>query len=190
MGWTARVELRIEDGSIVRGLDGDELHVLLASGPLPRDGEPTATFVSQAPAEDDPVRLLALLDDRARGHRLLTAAAVRWRGDELHVAWVGDVRGHLLRLGSLIASTRDHTLERDLGVTVPGALLDRVTTRSLGGPDARAEVESWSTGAADTLVLCAPHLHDFRRPGAYLADALDLTCFRAGRIVITRQPRS
>lgn len=92
-----------------------------------------------------------------------------WSGGSLDVAWVGDVRVVLVRGGRSVATTAEHSMARELGL--PDHDLARITSRSLGlHPPERAR---WDTRPGDVLLLCAPHLHDFRPEAAWLADALD-----------------
>ncbi len=188
MVFLLREQLREEDGVRLEHLDDDGLGLVFASGPVPPGMSATAAWLDAALAGHrlgEPESALALIHDVAVEERLLAAAAIRWRANQLVIAWVGDVRGHLLRGDQPLAHTREHTLGRALGV-VPGAggAAERVVVRILGGPDHRAEVERWSTEPGDRLLLCAPHLHDFRPPASYLRDALDFTRPWPGRLLI------
>jgi protein phosphatase len=187
--WWALAEPRVEDAVRVIGLDGDAPAALLASGPIAPGAAPTTAFIAAALGGATalaPAALLAALDRAARGHRLLTAAAAAWHDDQIAVAWVGDVRAHLVRDGELVATTLDHSLARDLGLREAPVDATRITTRALGGPGTTVETARWPTTARDVLVLCAPHLHDFAPPVEYLARALDRTTTAPGRVLLGR----
>lgn len=186
-----REELRVEDGawSDHPGVDG--FLFVFASGPVVPGMLPTAQFMSQALANRetlrDPEHLLEALHQRASDEQLLSAAAGWWREDALEIAWIGDVRGHLIRNARLVASTRDHTLAKEMAITShcdDSPALARIVTRTLGGPGARPDTQSWSLRPGDALLLCAAHLHDFRPPARYLDEALDFSHPLPGRLLV------
>lgn len=185
--WDILVEPRAEDAGVVSEL-GDEVVALLASGIDAPDGRSTADVVASIVGEAlprEPAEILTTLDAAVRGHRLLTAAAAAWSADTIAIAWVGDVRAHLVRGGQLVTQTLDHSFARQHGIT--DATAARITTRALGGPDATVETARWEARRHDTLVLCAPHLHDVAAPARYLPRAIDRRTITPGRIVIARR---
>lgn len=194
--WWSIAAARPEDGALVED-DGDAALALLAWGPFAPGQPPTARLVADAIAgavDRTPAGVLAAIDRAARDHaRLITAAAVRWRDDSIDLAWIGDVRAHLIRDARVIASTRDHTIASDRGLLDAPPVLARATSRALGGPDARWDETRWQTDDDDVLLLCGPDLHDFAAPDAYLARALDRDGPTLGRVVVGRRadyPRS
>jgi serine/threonine protein phosphatase PrpC len=139
-------------------------------------------------SERTPVAVLAAIDRVARAQaRLITAAAARWRDDTIDVAWIGDVRAHLIRGARAVASTRDHTVASERGLVDAPPVLARAASRALGGPDARWDQISWRTAADDVLLLCGPDLHDFTAPATYLARALDPGGPPLGRVAVGRR---
>ncbi|PRQ01235.1 PP2C family protein-serine/threonine phosphatase [Enhygromyxa salina] len=186
-----RQELSVEDGFWVGWLGPSKLLVVFASAPVVADILPTARFVRHVldgrRTLRDPELVLDALHHCASDERLLSAVAVLWRPERAEVAWIGDVRGHLIRRGRLVASTRDHTLANELASTMTcedNPALARIVTRSLGGPSVRSDAQTWTLAPGDALLLCAAHLHDFRPPAHYLDDALDPTRSLPGRLLI------
>lgn len=194
MGLITREQLREEDGMWIERPTEDELVLVFASGPVAPSTITTAELLDAAlvgAGVTRPEQALALLHAVATSERrLLAAVAARWQAEQLSVAWVGDVRAHLLRGAQLLAHTREHTLARQLGIarTDSGIAAERVVVRILGGPDARVELERWSTQPGDRLLLCAPHLHDFRPPTSYLEAALDFSRALPGRLLVEANP--
>lgn len=186
-----RQELGVEDGFWIGQLAPNELLVVFASAPVVPDSLPTARFVRHVLAGRrairDPERVLEALHNCASDDRLLSAAAASCRPGRVDIAWLGGVRGHLIRGARLVASTRDHTLANELASpdTCEDYLaLSRIVTRSLGGPSARPDTQTWSLRPGDALLLCAAHLHDFRPPQRYIQDALDPARSLPGRLLV------
>lgn len=184
-------QLGIEDGAWTHRPTPEELLVVFGSGPILPSMVPTGEFMRQALAYGDPPRdpehLLETLRRRTTDARLLSATAAWWRADSLEIAWVGDVRGHLIRRDRLVASTKDHTLAKELAITGHSEdrdALARIVTRTLGGPGPRPDTQSWSLRPGDALLLCAAHLHDFRPPARYLDEALEFARMLPGRLMI------
>ena len=118
-----------------------------------------AGLVLSQMAEDDPA--LA-----GMGTTLTTASSV---GEELFVGHVGDTRAYLLRGGSLIRLTRDHTYAQELADQgfirpdqVAGHRLKHVLTRALGRKGAHVRVDVTRIGLrdGDQLLLCSDGLTD------------------------------
>jgi hypothetical protein len=186
-----RQELGVEDGFWIGQRGPSELLVVFASAPVVPGMLPTARFVRHVLAGRralrEPEQVLETLHHCAGDESLLSAVAVLWRPEQADVAWIGSVRGHLIRGGRLVASTRDHTLANELasaGSCEDNPALARIVTRSLGGPSARPDSQTWSLRQADALLLCAPRLHDFRPPARYLQDALEPRRSLPGRLLI------
>jgi hypothetical protein len=189
-----REELRVEDGAWVARAGSDELMVVFASGPILPDILPTAEFLRRLldgrESLREPEHVLEALHRCASDEQLLSAVAASWRDGALEIAWLGEVRGHLIRGARLVASTRDHTLANEPAITDHGdngIALARIVTRTLGGPGARPDTQSWCLRPGDALLLCAAHLHDFRPPARYLDEALDFTRPLPGRLLIQHQ---
>jgi hypothetical protein len=181
--------LRVEDGARVCAIDDHAVFAVLVSGPVLRGMSPTQDLVDRALAgggPTDPEGVLQALDAYAQGERLVAATAAIWRGDKLRIAWIGDVRGHLIRDAAVVESTRDHTLANELGLygVQSGLMPDRITTRTLGGPDVRIDAATWTTRPGDTLLLCAPIVHEHRPPSAYVRAALDRSRALDGRVIV------
>ena len=118
-----------------------------------------AGLVLSQMAEDDPS--LA-----GMGTTLTTASSV---GEELFVGHVGDTRAYLLRAGSLIRLTRDHTYAQELADQgfirpdqVAGHRMKHVLTRALGRNGAHVKVDVVRVGLQDRdqLLLCSDGLTD------------------------------
>lgn len=170
--------LRMEDAGGWRH-DADRALAWLVYAPA---GDSTAAWLARLPAPwpEDTAALLEFFGAAAREVRVATGAAAAWSGGSLDVAWVGDVRVVLVRGGRSVATTADHSMARELGL--PDHNLARITSRSLGlHPPERAR---WDTRPGDVLLLCAPHLHDFRPEVAWLADALDPRTSLPGRLLL------
>jgi hypothetical protein len=194
MGLRCRQRLRAEDGVFVQQTE-DGLLVVLASGPISPGDRLTADFVAQTLAGTKlwtPTQVLAALHAEAKGKRLVAATAALWQ-QQIEVAWLGDVRAHLIRRGSLAETTRDHTLLNDMGhgdapdfddANLDAARLARITTHILGGPDHPPDVRIWPAQAGDSLLMCSPEYHNFRPSAAYLANALDFDRPEKGRLLI------
>jgi formylglycine-generating enzyme required for sulfatase activity/serine/threonine protein phosphatase PrpC len=114
----------------------------------------------------------------------LAAAAIR--GEELHVAAVGDVRAYLIRAGKVQCITHDHTLVQQLideGALSPEQARDHprrdVVLRSLGAEE-HVEIDLFDLRLKpdDAIVLCSDGLT------RYLSDA------EIGEIVSTSSPRT
>lgn len=118
----------------------------------------------------DPQALLERIGAAARGVRFATGAAARWSHHAIDVAWAGDVRAVLVRDGRAGAATTDHSMAHALGVEDP--YLAGITQRTLGDV-AGLEHMRWLPRPGDTLLLCAPHVHEFRPEGAWLPAVLD-----------------
>lgn len=94
----------------------------------------------------------------------LVAAAVR--GEEMHVASVGDSRAYLIRDGQIVQITRDHTLVQQLideqAITEDEAKehpRKDVVLRSLGSEEnVRVDVHDFRLKPDDALVLCSDGL--------------------------------
>lgn len=94
----------------------------------------------------------------------LVAAAIR--GEELHIASVGDSRAYLIRDGQIQQLTRDHTLVQQLideEAITPEEAVEHprrdVVLRSLGAEDTvRADVFDLRLRPDDALVLCSDGL--------------------------------
>lgn len=113
--------------------------------------------------------------------RIATGAAAAWSGVSIEVAWAGDVRALLVRSGRLVATTIDHSLARTM--RIPDSRLARITDRYLGNGVA-PERARWNTRPGDVLLLCSPHLHDFRPEKAWLAKALNPVAALPGRLLL------
>ncbi|MBX9624587.1 MAG: protein phosphatase 2C domain-containing protein [Gemmataceae bacterium] len=118
-----------------------------------------AGLVLSQMAEDDPA--LA-----GMGTTLTTASSV---GEELFVGHVGDTRAYLLRGGSLIRLTRDHTYAQELADQgfirpdqVAGHRLRHVLTRALGRQGGQVKVDVIRVGlqTGDQVLLCTDGLTD------------------------------
>lgn len=91
----------------------------------------------------------------------IVAAAVR--GEQMHVAAVGDSRAYLLREGEIVQITRDHTLVQQLldeGAITPEAARDHprrgVLLRALGAqPDVLVDVFDLRLRPDDAILLCS-----------------------------------
>jgi protein phosphatase len=88
-------------------------------------------------------------------------------GAELFLGHVGDSRAYLLRDGQLRVLTHDHSLVQafvDSGMISPQEVarhhLRNVLLRSLGGREARADVQHLSLQTGDQLLLCTDGLTD------------------------------
>lgn len=191
-------ELRIEDGAHVAHVAGGDLLAVLASGPVLPGMASTAEFVERVFADEpplDPEHALALLHREASEERLVSATAALWRQDGLVIAWIGDVRAHLIRGVRLIASTHDHTLVHELPIaeelsfvssSEDAPALERIVTRTLGGGGSPG-LRTWFASPGDQLLMCAAHLHDFRPPSAYVDRARDFTRPLTGRLMVEHQ---
>lgn len=175
-----QLALRLEDAAGWRTVTGGALAwFVYAPGREPFAAAWLAGVPGPWPA--DPGALLEHLGAAARGVRVATGTAVAWSGDDLEVAWLGDVRAVLVRGGRSVATTTDHTLARELGLPEDHELA-RITRRGLG--DDPPERARWATRPGDVLLLCAPHLHDFRPEADWLAEALGPGAVPRGRLLL------
>lgn len=158
LGWLFRLtdrsasDARLGESGTYVGADGGLLEEL-------KDALRRADATVSAQAAENP-------EVHAMGTTLTLAYSV---GTQLYVAHAGDTRCYLLRDGSLIQITRDHTLVRDMveaGIIKPEDM-DRnqyrhVVTNVIGGgtQGLQAEVHRIELHPGDVVVLSSDGLHD------------------------------
>jgi len=98
-----------------------------------------------------------------------TIVAAVIRGQELHLANVGDSRAYLMRQGKVSQVTRDHSFVAEqvrAGVLTPEEARSHpqrnVITRALGSkPEVKVDTYSGQLQAGDTLLLCSDGLSEY-----------------------------
>jgi serine/threonine protein phosphatase PrpC len=113
-----------------------------------------------------------------------TLTAARSLGRDLMITHVGDSRAYLLRRGSLLRLTRDHTFAQllvDAGQLAPGDVAGssfrHVLTNALGGSNADVHVDTdrLQLEDGDRLLLCSDGLTDLLDDGVIASILLETT---------------
>jgi serine/threonine protein phosphatase PrpC len=113
-----------------------------------------------------------------------TLTSARSLGRDLMITHVGDSRAYLLRAGSLLRLTRDHTFAQllvDAGQLAPGDVAGsshrHILTNALGGASADVQVDTdrLQLEDGDRLLLCSDGLTDLVDDGSIATILLETT---------------